>query len=224
MRRTAMGTYFNDDLLANTGDQSKCTHSMPRSRRFLYHKNLVDYSTKYNTRPNGEEKSRAWEVGNCTCATAIALAAVEIARPVPGWRFVLSVVLGLVAASCGLLSIAIGAPDFCLGKENKNGSITGSWVSAFGSSTSIIYRAVPGDRGFLLKGDKANKLKSKFRSDRRRLVRQLLMNSRVKSTQIHSVIGPYVKKDFWADWLSGHRTRRHHWTSSWRQYAAGRGY
>jgi hypothetical protein len=118
---------------------------------------------------------------------------------VPDGDSPLSIGLGFVAASCGLLSIVIGATGILFGQRKQewlHNRFMGERIRQFHFQSFIVQ--FPEIRGFLLKGDKANKLRSKFRSDRRRLFKQFIDEFEGKlDGKFNSVIGPYGEKDFW---------------------------
>jgi membrane protein implicated in regulation of membrane protease activity len=192
---------FNDDLLANAGDHKVARELYPAVEHVLYHQELIDYFKKYNDRADLAKKtSRTWgKRAIALGATAIALAAieiiVEITAPSP-WPLV----LGAVAAICGVSSVAIGAFGVLFGSRKRewlHNRFMGERIRQFHFQSFIaqlpqIAASLEGD------GHAAAKAKAEFESNRRKLFLQFKNKlERNLDSQFTSVVGPYGEADWW---------------------------
>jgi hypothetical protein len=192
---------FNDDLLTNADDHKAARELYPTIEHVLYHKELIDYFQKYNDRADIAKKtSRTWgKWAIALGAAAIALAAIEIiveiaaASPWP-------LLVGAVAATCGVLSVAIGAFGVLFGSRKRewlHNRFMGERVRQFHfqSFVALLPEIVASlDRH----GEKAATAKTEFESGRRILFLQFKNEfERHLDGQFASVIGPYGEAEWW---------------------------
>lgn len=103
---------FNHDLLIHPADLATARALFPTLAEAFYHPELIDYFKQFDDQANGaKRKSRklgTWAI--LLGGAAIAMAAIDVAIRV-FWERELAILLlvGLIAAACGLCSAALGA-------------------------------------------------------------------------------------------------------------------
>ena len=103
---------FNHDLLIHPADLATARALFPTLAEAFYHPELIDYFKQFDNQANGaKRKSRklgTWAI--LLGGAAIAMAAIDVAIRV-FWERDLAILLlvGLIAAACGLCSAALGA-------------------------------------------------------------------------------------------------------------------
>jgi hypothetical protein len=170
------GHAFNSDLLANEHDRDKVRDLYSPLEDILYHQELIETFGKYNVVAD-DAKKRSRTLGKLAIVlggAAIALAAIEVAL---GFHKESGTLLfGVLAALCGILSIVIGAFGVLFGDKKRkwlHNRFMGERIRQFHFQSLIVQ--FPEIIGFLLAhGEKAAKLKAKFLADRARLFRRFV--------------------------------------------------
>jgi hypothetical protein len=192
---------FNDDLLANPDDQAAARELYPTLAHALYHQELIDYFKKYDDRAGAAKKtSRTWgKWAIALGATAIALAAMEIIVEISAashWPLI----IGAVAAVCGIASVAIGAIGVLFGSRKREwlrNRFMGERIRQF-HFQSFIAQLPQIVASLQRNGDKAAQARADFESNRRKLFREFKTEfERNLDGQFAIAIGPYGDADWW---------------------------
>ena len=109
---------FNHDLLIHPADLATARALYPTLADALYHPELIEYFKQFDDQAN-DAKRKSRKLGTRAIllgAAAIAMAAIDVAIRVlwPG-DFPILLLIGLIAAACGLCSAALGAFGTLLG-------------------------------------------------------------------------------------------------------------
>jgi hypothetical protein len=187
---------FNDDLLANEADLDTVRKFHPELAHALHHPELIAWFNQFNDPANAAKKaSRKWgERAIMLGALALVLAAGEIVTMlVTGSHW--SLVIGGVAAACGLAGVAIGATGVLFGKRKAQ------WLHNRFMTERIrqfhfqsLIELLPQ----VLASARAGGDKRAFDAERARLFAQFRAHFDGKAdSQFSNVIGPDGEKQFW---------------------------
>jgi hypothetical protein len=197
---------FNDDLLANDEDRKVIHELYPTLEHVLYHPELIHAFRRYNDLADAAKAvSRKWgRWAIVLAAVAISLAAVEIVadRKDAEW----SLVIGAVAAVCGVTSVVIGAFGVLFGSRKRewlHNRFMGERIRQFHFQSFVgllpeILASLSHDN------DRAEQMREKFESERR--IRFLQFQNefdRNLDSKFTSLFGPHGEAECWLN-DSGH--------------------
>src|SRR5258705_3904324 len=195
---------FNDDLLANDGDLDRIKDRYPALVPVLHDPELIAYFAQYNVAA-GAAKSKSRISGKWAIvlgAIAIALAAVEIASWSLGSHVPkgLPLLIGAVAAVCGLCSVGIGALNVLFGARKRDwlhSRFMGERIRQF-HFQGLVARLPEIIALLEAEGERATQLQDAYQKESRRLL--AIFKDRFEGhvdAKFTSAIGPYGDRHVW---------------------------